>query len=75
VSLRAGRESQAAHVKNVDDLNDSKSATYVHYGHPQEQWLPHRFPMAQVKGVATASTTPIEDIMAGRTDAPVQKSQ
>lgn len=58
-----------ARAKTVNDLNSPDVELSFIIGTPQEQWLKERFPKAKIKGVVTSSTTPIEEIMARRSDA------
>jgi polar amino acid transport system substrate-binding protein len=58
-----------AKANTVDDLNNPDIEISYVMGAPEEQWMQERFPKAKLKGVVTSSPTPIEEILAGRTDA------
>jgi polar amino acid transport system substrate-binding protein len=57
-----------ANIKNIDELNNPDIEIAFVMGAPEEQWLPTRFPKAKLRGVVTSSPSPIEEIMARRTD-------
>ena len=65
-----------ANANTVDDLNAAGVTVAYLIGAPEEAWTKERFPNAQLKGVISSSPTPIEEIMAGRSDAaPVNRIQ
>jgi polar amino acid transport system substrate-binding protein len=58
-----------ANAHTVDDLNAADVTVAYLIGAPEEAWTKERFPKAKLKGVISSSPTPIEEIMAGRSDA------
>ncbi len=65
-----------ANAKTVDELNAAGVTVAYLIGAPEEAWTKERFPKAQLKGMISSSPTPIEEIMAGRSDvAPINRIQ